>query len=206
MSPITTSYFNTWLLFDVATGIDKESIGSIVIELSREYGLDGSSLRVMEILQQSRMGIYEFLGNKNGRIFLKELMSDEAIECICPSGYPGLQLGELWFARIMPPLSENFDYSVVMTTPYILVSHGKNGWLEYLNRTITGKKTNNSASSYAGLMKYGLNQLFWPEYIFQAYTDFRPDAIFLRGLPDIIASRPHGEDTTRTKVRLPSCT
>ena len=40
-------------------------------------------------------------------------------------------------------------------------------------------------------MKYGLSSAYWNEYIFEAYANHRPDAVFLAGLPDVEESRPH---------------
>ena len=46
-------------------------------------------------------------------------------------------------------------------------------------------------AAYHHLMKCGLDERYWAEYVFEAYVNHRPDVIFLRGLPDVPESRPH---------------
>ncbi|MDD2760109.1 MAG: hypothetical protein PHH11_07430 [Methylomonas sp.] len=206
MSPLTKSYFNCWLLFDLTIGLDKETLATIAIDLSRQLGLDRQMVEAMEKMQQSRMGIYEFMSQRNGRILLKELTQEQIIECVCPAGYQGTHQGELWFARVLPPISDDFDYSVIITTPYVLVNPDKNGWLAYLARTITGKKSKTTAANLEQLMKQGLSPCYWHEYIFEAYLDARNEVIFLTGLPDIQSSRPHATDIKKFAAILPEAT
>lgn len=203
MSPLTKSYFNSWLLFDLVIGLDKETLTTIILDLSLQFGLDKQMIEVMGFMQQSRMGIYEFMGRKNGHVLLKELTQDSIIECICPAGYQGNQPGELWFARILPPIFDWFTYSVVFTTPYVLPHADKNAWLDYLARTVTGKKTKTTATDLNQLMKYGLSPFYWHEYIHEAYFNSRAEVIFLSGLPDVKASRPHATDIQKFSAILP---
>jgi len=206
MSPLTTSYFNCWLLFDLAIGLDKETLTTIVLDLSHLLGLNQQMVEVMQAMQQSRMGIYEFMGRNHDRVLLKEIGQEDIIECLCPAGYQGNRLGELWFARVLPPLFGMFNYSMVFTTPYVLQQTDKNDWVAYLQRTVTGKKSKTTASNLDQLMKYGLSPCYWHEYIFESYLDARTDVIFLTGLPDIAASRPHARDTGKFNTLLPEKT
>ncbi|WP_305906718.1 hypothetical protein Q9L42_019480 [Methylomarinum sp. Ch1-1] len=203
ISPLTKSYFNSWLLFDLVIGLDKETLTTIILDLARQFGLDKQMIETIGIMQDSRMGIYEFIGRQNGHILLKELTKDSIIECICPAGYQGSQPGELWFVRILPPVFDCFDYSLVFTTPYVLSHADKNAWLDYLARTVTGKKTKTTATDVNQLMKYGLSPFYWHEYIFEAYLDARSEVIFLSGLPDIRASRPQATDIQEFLAILP---
>jgi hypothetical protein len=34
---------------------------------------------------------------------------------------------------------------------------------------------------------------YWNDFVFEGYVNYRTDAIYLRGLPDIPESRPHSE-------------
>lgn len=103
----------------------------------------------------------------------------------------------------LPPVLDCFDYSVVYTTPYVLSSPAKNAWLDYLSRTVIGKKTKTTATNLNQLMKYGLSPLYWHEYIFEAYSNSRSEVIFLSGLPDIRASRPQATDIQNFLAILP---
>lgn len=93
-------------------------------------------------MQNSRMGIYKHEGVFGKYINFRELITNSEIRAISSSGYMG-QKGEVWFARIFPPLFNSFDYSVVFTTPYILGKLGsdnsfiplvENDWLNYFER------------------------------------------------------------------------
>ena len=203
MSPLTVSYFNCWLLFDLSFGIDKETLTTIIIDLANQFGLDKQMIAVMNALQRSRMGIYEFMGQENDKVLLRELTGNDIITCLCPAGYQGSHPGELWFARIVPPALGLFDYSLVFTTPYVLLDPDKKSWIAYLNRTIGGKKTRTTASSLENLMKYGLSENYWHEYIFESYDNHRPEVVFLKGLPDIRSSRPHHTNNPEFASILP---
>ena len=203
MSPLTNSYFTCWLLFDITVGLDKETLSTIIIDLANQLGIHKNMIAVMQAMQDSRMGIYEFMGRQDDKILLKELTCNEVITCICPAGYSGKQKGELWFVRVLPPVLSSFNYSVIFTTPYVLLSPDKNNWELYLNRTINDKKTKTTASSLENLMKDGLSDNYWNEYIFQSYSNYKPDVIYLHGLPDISSSRPHSSDVPKFAALLP---
>lgn len=203
MSPLTNSYFSCWLMFDVAVGLQKETLTTIIIDLAKQLGLHQQMVEVFQLMQNSRMGIYEYIGNKDDKVLLKELTTDEVITCICPAGHHGQYKGELWLVRILPPVFGMFDYSLVFTTPYILLNPTTEGWLEYLNRTISKKKSRTIANSLENLMKYGLSDNYWNEYIFQAYVNFKPELIYLEGLPDVSSSRPQSTDNPNFASILP---
>lgn len=203
MSPLTKSYFSCWLLFDMSIGLDKETLATIIIDLAKPLGLHPSMVGVMQVMQDSRMGIYEFMGRQGNHVLLKELTGHTVIPCFCPAGYKGAQPGELWLARVLPPVLESFDYSVIFTTPYVLLSPDKNSWEAYLKRTISAKKTRTTANSLENLLKYGLSDNYWHEYIFQSYVNYKTDVIYLQGLPDVSSSRPHNTDMPRFSSLLP---
>ena len=190
-------------MFDITAGLHKETFTTIIIDLANQFGLHKAMLEVMQTMQDSRMGLYEFMGRQADKIFLRELMGTEVIPCICPAGYRGTQQGELWFVRILPPVLAPFAYRVIFTTPYVLLSPGKNSWEAYLNRTISDKKTKTTANSLENLMKQGLSEYYWNEYIFQAYVNHKPDVIYLQGLPDVSSSRPHYTDVPKFASILP---
>jgi hypothetical protein len=203
MSPLTKSYFNCWLLFDITAGLHKETFTTIIIDLANQFGLHKAMLEVMQTMQDSRMGIYEFMGRQGDKILLRELTGNAVIPCICPAGYRGTQQDELWFVRILPSVLAPYDYNVIFTTPYVLLSPDKNSWEAYLNRTISDKKTKTTANSLENLMKQGLSDNYWNEYIFQAYVNHKPDVIYLQGLPDVSSSRPHHTDVPKFASLLP---
>ncbi len=185
MSPLTKSFFWSWALWDLTVGVKHETLGSIVLAVARSRGMDPSFVDVLSTLVESRLGLHVHAGVANGRIQLRELVTDELRVCSCQAGYDGVA-GELWLARVLPASSAEVADHVVVTTPYVIVNPGVEAWRKYLARTLanTGKRENIDA--YRVLMKRD-----WSEYVFEAYASHRTEAIFLLGLPDVAESRPH---------------
>lgn len=190
-SPLTTSYFTCWCFFDLAIGLRKESLGSISIEVGHELGMHPEFIKLARIMQQSRMGIYQYQGLSDGFFMLKEFVTETSHRCIVPSGYVG-RPGEIWLVRILPPPQESFNYSVVFTTPYVIIRPEKEEWQAYFDRTLKGVKQ--TKEGYERLLKYGPERHYWNEYIFEAYVNHVSEAIFLAGLPDVASSRPHSPE------------
>ncbi len=189
MSPITRSMFYAWSLWDLTVGVKRESLGSILLAISRSQGMDPVFLGVLETLVESRLGLHVHEGVTSGRIALRELGTGELRECVCPAGYDGNR-GEVWLARVLPsPVVASRD-SIVVTTPYVIQNPGIAGWQAYLDRTLA-KLATDPTTAYTRLMKHGLDERFWLEYVFEAYASHRTEAVFLMGLPDIAESRPH---------------
>lgn len=191
ISPLTTSYFSSWAFFDLAIGLRKETLASCVHALGRELGVDAGFLEVLGLMSGSRMGIYVHEGANEDMVLLREMITGTRQRCLVPCGYGG-QRGELWLARVLPPPLAGFDCSVVFTTPYVLRGHSESDWLAYLQRTLEGRIDKQPA--YERLMKYGQSRHYWNEFIFEAYQGHITEAIFLSGLPDIAATRPHSRE------------
>jgi hypothetical protein len=58
MSSLTTSYFTCWAFFDACAGTANETIGTTILEVGRAFGMHPELLRVMRLMQDSRMGFY----------------------------------------------------------------------------------------------------------------------------------------------------
>lgn len=202
ISPLTTSYFTCWGAFDLCSfGAKQETLGSIAIDFCDFINADHGQIEAFEVMQNSRMGIYKHEGVSGKYINFRELITNTEITAISPSGYMG-QAGEIWFARILPPLFNSFDYSVVFTTPYVLgkLGHGnsfipdvENDWLNYFERNLGKMRLENIDESYKKLMKHGLSQNYWNEYIFLSYRNYIDNMILLEGFPDIQSSMPHAK-------------
>ncbi len=61
-SPLTTSYFSYWGFFDLCVGIKKESFGTIIIDLLKHLKADPGLIKIVECIQNSRMGIFVHKG------------------------------------------------------------------------------------------------------------------------------------------------
>ena len=204
ISPVTNSYFSCWCYFDLRVGVGKESFGHIAIKVSQALSSDKNLITIFEKMQKSRMGLYIHEGTADNRTILKELITNEKINCVAPSGYIGTP-GEIWLVRIFSePFPElDFGYSVVFTTPYIVgkVEDGyfKNigaidSWVSFLERTLEKTGEPDKIKAYEKLMKYGLSRHYWNEYIFEGYANYTDHAVFLAGIPDLPGSLPHSSE------------
>jgi hypothetical protein len=202
MSPLTLSYFTNWAFFDLSTGIEKETFGTVAISMCAYLNVDPNLIKVFEFMQKSRMGFYVHAGIYGKFIKLKELVTEDEFNVIIPSGFVGTK-GEIMLARVLPePFPElNCGYSVVFTTPYILAElqggrlkfadPGK--WMAYFQRAQTKTKIKDIKRSYQMLMKYGLHRNYWNEFIFEGFVNYDSHMILLAGFPDDPASRPHSD-------------
>jgi len=202
MSPLTASYFTCWGALDLCSfGAKKETLCTVATDFCKYINVDHGQIEVFEEMQNSYMGIYKHEGISGEYINFRELLTNRKVKAVCASGYMGLE-GEIWFARILPPLFNSFNYSVVFTTPYILgklgddrsfISEVENDWLKYFDRNLGKIRIENIEDSYKELMKYGLSKNYWNEYIFLSYRNHRDDMILLEGFPDILSSMPHAK-------------
>ncbi|MBI5479079.1 MAG: hypothetical protein HY906_09495 [Deltaproteobacteria bacterium] len=191
MSPLTKSFFWHWMLYDVGVGAARETFGSVILAVGRQFKLAPEFLLVLEHLVEARLGLFIHGGQDGDRSVLRDLGTGEEHRAVCPAGYPGTS-GELWLARVVPPLVPGSE-SVVMTTPYLIVGPDVAAWREYLDRTLSKTGLADRVCAYERLMKRGLDERYWAEYVFEAYVNHRPEVIFLRGLPDVPESRPHSK-------------
>ena len=199
ISPLTTSYFCCWGVFDLAAGKDKETLGTVAIELCRAVGTEPNLIRLFEHLQASRMGLYVHEGVDGSHVLLREFVTKKQHRCLSPAGYLG-NPGEIWFVRVLPEPFESLPmgYSLVFNTPYVigrcngrLIPANQNEWQAFLDRTIPKTGIKAAGRAYAHLLKYGLSRNYWNEYVVDAYVNHQYDMIRLAGFPDVPASLPH---------------
>jgi hypothetical protein len=65
-----------------------------------------------------------------------------------------------------------------MTTPYVITNPTASVWRQYLDRTLPKTKIADSANAYKSLMKRGLDERYWFEYVFEAYATHEAGASF----------------------------
>lgn len=189
MSPVSSSYFQCWSTYDFPVRACRETLGQVAIAVAEECGVQPEVVALMQTLQDSRMGIYQLLSQEGSQVRLRELDGGDAFAAECPSGYKGTS-GELWFARVMPPPVPEAGH-VVITSPYVLQSPGESAWRAYFDRAAATVPGVSREEALAQHFKWGPAPRYWPEFIFEGYTNHQAGAIFLRGLPDVPATRPH---------------
>ena len=194
MSPLTTSYFTMWAMFDVRFGSSQETMGTCILRIVPEF--DGLSwvTGIVELMQQSRMGFYVHCGIKDSAVLLREVGTREVMSCLSPAGYRGRN-GQIWFVRVLPPPDHFCHQHIVFNTPYVIRDYPERAFTDYLKREFARMKEEKKLRRVEGarrhLMKYGPDPNHWNEYIFCAYSNHQHDAIFLTGIPDIPQSLPH---------------
>jgi len=190
MSPLTTSFFTCWAFFDACVGLAEETIGTTTMAVGSAFGMHDELVRVIGLMQDSRMGVFVHEGIDKDTIVLRELVTDRVCRAICPSGYRG-QKGELWYIRVLPPPVPGLEEHVVFTTPYLLIKPSEHEWQAYFRRTLPNAPSVERIAKYEHHMKFGPARDYWSEFVFEAYVNHRSDVIFLAGLPDVAESRPH---------------
>jgi len=189
MSPLTTSYFTCWAFFDACAVPANETIGTTILEVGATFGMHAELLRVIRLMQDSRMGFYIHRGREGNVSILEDLVTAAVYPTIVPAGYKG-QKNENWYVRLLPPPFPGAKEYVVFTTPYIVVHPDFSDWLAYFRRTLPATA---GFDDYSRHMKYGPTREYWNDYVFEAYVNHQADAIYLAGLPDMPESRPHSE-------------
>ena len=149
-------------------------------------------LRLIRLMQVSRMGLYAHEGTQGSLVVLRELATDAVCRAIVPAAYRG-QKGELWYARLLPPPIPGAAEHVVFTTPYIILRPGLRDWQAYLRRTLPEGPPPVHVDACECHMKYGPTRTYWDDYVFEGYVNHRSGAVYLAGLPDVPESRPHSE-------------
>jgi hypothetical protein len=196
MSPLTTSYFTCWAFFDACVGSRNETIGTTVLDVGAAFGMDTELLRLIRLMQGSRMGLYTCEGAEDSLVVLREFVTDAVRGVIVPSGYRGRR-DELWYARVLPPPIPGGSEHVVFTTPYIVVEPEPREWQAYFRRTLPEAPQQARLDAHERHMKYGPTRTYWNDFVFEGYVNHRTEAIYLAGLPDVPESRPHSEANRR---------
>lgn len=190
LSPLTNSYFTCWAMFDACVGPTRETFGDLVLAVGAELEMDDTLTGLARLMQQSRMGLYVHEGVYGEQVVLRDLVMETEHRCLVPSKYRGSK-GELWYARVLPPPHPSFSESIVFTTPYVLLDPKAPAWREYFNRTLPSTPQEDRIRAYEQHMKFGPSRHYWNDFIFEGYSNYRTEAVYLVGLPDVPASRPH---------------
>jgi hypothetical protein len=154
MSPLTVSYFTCWAFFDASFGAADETIGTTILEVGAAWGMHGELLRLIRLMQRSRMGVYVHEGIDGGLAVLRDVATDAVHRCIVPAGYLGAR-GELWYARVLPPPLATDSTHVVFTTPYILLATRPAEWVDYFRRLLPAAPPQERIDAADRHMKYG---------------------------------------------------
>ncbi len=192
-SPITLSCFNTWSMFDVTFGSDKETLGGCFLAIASQLSLNEIYLQIARNLDKSRLGIYLVLGGDGRSVNLCELVTNRVIVADCVSGYKAVP-GDLLLVRLVPQVLAQSTRYVMLTTPYQLIRQKPQEWLQYFARHAIIPDQMSSEEKLYRHMKYGKNPMYWIEFIFYGYCNYREEVIFMTGFPDQTHTQPAHND------------
>jgi hypothetical protein len=192
MSPLTMSYFTTWMLFDLRFGPEAETLADCLLRVVQEFSVEPDLVEALRRLASSRMGVFvhEGRGDDGRLVRLRELVTQDLVVCEVPAGRRG-EAGELWYVRVCPPLAGVASHHLVFTTPYVLVETLRADWTAYLHRALLDVPGGDDQARLHELMKFGRTPRAWPEFVLRAYHHHVGDAVFLAGIPDVPGSLPH---------------
>jgi len=194
-SPVTTSYFTTWALFDLLFGQSHETIGTCILRLAQDVPLAVWLVDAIVGMQKSRMGFYVHEGFENRYVRLREIDSEGTRLVHVASRFRG-EKGQIWFGRLVSPMNDLFKYEVFFTTPYIVMQTTEATIAAYLGREIKRLGSRRVPRKMEGrdfILKHGPSPNHWSEYIFCGYSNHVSNAIFIEGIPDDRESLPHGK-------------
>ncbi|WP_247886779.1 plasmid pRiA4b ORF-3 family protein [Azospirillum sp. SYSU D00513] len=192
ISPLTASHFNMWAFFDLQFGSSRETIGTCILRVTETVGMPAWIAGIVRPMQDSRMGFYLHMGLDGPLVLLKDIVTQDILRCHSATGYVG-ERGQLWYTRLLPPPVLDIGHHVVITTPYVVLDGTEQRFLDYIGREVARMAASGGrkAADAETLLKHGPTINYWNEYIFQAYSNHRSDAIFLAGVPDLRESLPH---------------
>jgi hypothetical protein len=192
ISPLTASYFYSWSLFDCVIGKTTDTLAGCLIEANDVVGLKPEEIAALGKLNTSRMGVYEHQGLVEDFVKLRELVTNQEFIAHVPSSYRG-RSGELWLVRLLPPLlPELVTYHIAFTTPYVLCGASRKDWILFLRRNLVSTRAPSEGEALNQFMKLGWSKNYWNEFIYLAYYQAQPNAIFLSGIPDLQSTLPRG--------------
>ena len=89
LSPLTTSFFASWVGYDLHHGAARETLGSICLKLVRTFGMHPERIRLLENLCHSHMGIFLNEGPTGKRVRLRDLVTGQSVAAVVPAGHSG---------------------------------------------------------------------------------------------------------------------
>lgn len=190
MSPITASYFAWVSLCDFRFGKHDETISTIFKDLGLKFNYDELFLKAIDNLIDSSMKLYKNLGVKDNLVELMDIMTGAKELCVSTSNYLG-KPGEIWFVRLVPNLDLQYDYQIVLNTPYVIVNQHEKDWLDFYQRQGIQKNELGNDVKIRSLMKHHTDDKYWHNYIMDSYVNYESNCIYLTGIPDIKGSKPH---------------
>jgi len=187
MSPVTTSFFHAWMILDAPISPGGPSLGELFGQWLRGKSTLSYLWKALDILNKSYGSFYEVVGVEGNQVVrLRDILQENEVRCWNSSGYSGRN-GEVWYVRVLLPSVDGAECSVTLNTPYVFKNENRKSIEAFFRR----QSSEHPSFDVQDYLKHGTFPNYWLEYIFQAYAGHTGNAIFIEGLPDDAASRPH---------------
>jgi hypothetical protein len=215
-SPIYESYAIQHILADVPQGLAGETPYSVLARLLQADPSRAPFRLLARALADSHLDLYRVLEARATSADIERIRDEQALT-VRTTG-PFLRSGDRILARVLPFGAGHF----IAETPYLLRSPEQH-WLEYLERVARApaasadhspprnakltpkqrarlrqqkRQTLGASSSEVAIarhLKSGPRELYWFEFIFNAYAGERNGTAYLAGVPDRPETQPHHE-------------
>jgi hypothetical protein len=189
MSPVTSAFFAGWLVLDARDSFSGLTIGELFAHYLEHTDKLDYLRKAMAALNNSCCSFYEVadVGDAN-EVKLWDIVGQQEVQCWNSSGYGGRR-GEVWYVRVLPPLTAGSGRSVTVSTPYVFWNGDRHTWEAFFGRYLASK--GNPGCSLREYLKYGKWLGYWMEFVFQAYANHTGNMILVTGVPDDPSSLPH---------------
>ena len=191
MSPIFDSVFSTWWLSDLPIGPRRETVCSIIVDLTPILGFPPAITCAARALASGRFGIYRVRETGPDRVELTDLFTAQRLQAHVPKDMSNRT--PLWFTRVLPPLRAEGGDSVVWTSPYWLDGPGvADAWLALGERVSRGAAEAERSTRLAAYFKAADEPRRWLEFITDAYAGVTDaGVVVLTGVQDMPQTLPH---------------
>ena len=78
----------------------KETIGTTILKIGAVFGMHSELLRLINLMQNSRMGVFVYEGEDGDLTVLRELVTKVEYRVHVPTRTPGKK-GDLWYVRVL---------------------------------------------------------------------------------------------------------
>ncbi len=199
MSPLTDSFHGFWSLTDTSLGLKKETLATVAIAVARSLNAPSELMEAWKTIADSYAGVYRIEARTGSLVTLVELVTGDERVVELADDVPG-DPGQVWWTRLLPPVSEGPPYWTSIVTPYLFpLPDAEPLWLGYFERQLGSVSSESRAATYRRHMVQGKSVTFWFDFILDSYVGEKEVAVALAGVPDRPHSLPHSIESEEAR-------
>ena len=194
MSPITSAFFAGWMVLDAQDSVTGLTLAETFVRYLEHVG-DRDFLRTaMAAMSDSWCSFYEVTEVESHGLKLWDIAAKQEFQCWNSSGYSGRN-GEIWYVRLLPPIVNDANRWVTVSTPYVFRESCRGTWEAFFQRhAASGSGVGLPLRDY---LKYGKSLGYWLEFLFRAMVGYTGNMVAVTGVPDDPGSLPHSHPKHR---------